>query len=44
MLLQQPNCELCEEKQAAMRRVEEEYNMMTHYYQFFEEPGYVFDK
>lgn len=27
-----------------MQKVEEEYNMMTHYYQFFEEPGYIFDK
>lgn len=44
VLLQQPNCQLCEEKKDIMRKVEEEYNMMTHYYQFFEEPGYIFDK
>ena len=44
MFLCDPNSKLTHEKEDLIEKIHDEMKMMTHYYQFFSEPGYVFDK
>ena len=44
LFLYDPNCKLPQHKYDLIEKIHEEYNTMTHHYEYFNEPGYEFDK